>query len=315
MEKLWDKPVRRPVLSFLYIKQSWYEHSLDIVILSQEKDLRTLPTLLPAMDTPVYDCMKGREKEIVNHRWRLKLGNYINVILYALLTCLILGFLLEYLHFPLSYVFILPVLILMLLVFIMPILLLILKTGINSADLIAFHLNNIAIKLNSNREEDQKDIARGLSQIKFEMDLIRSYHNNYRTIGQIRNPKAPFIKGTEDFLDNIEKALKKISFVIKHKSELNSNLNLEDLKSHLNCLANELCLDSQVISETAWNSIDNILNDLEEIEEDNDIFRSMYEVIRSRLSLSSEQNLIFWMFIATFLATLLGALAYDAIKG
>jgi hypothetical protein len=265
------------------------------------------------MDTPVYDCMKGREKEIVNHKWRLKLGNCINVILYALLTCLILGLILEYLQIPLSYVFILPVFILMLLTFVMPILLLILKTEINSADLIAFHLSNIAIKLSSTREKDQKDIVRDLSQIKFEMDLIRSYHKNYRTTGQVRNPKAPFVKETEDFLDDIEKALRKISSVIKHKSELNSNLNSEHLKSHLNCLANELCLNSQEISEIARNSIDSILNDLEKFEEDNDIFKSKCEIIKSWLSLSSKRSLIIWPLIIS-LAILLIALVTDVIR-
>lgn len=232
------------------------------------------------------NCILEFEKKIEKEKKKLKLGSYVSYIMFAIIILVLMGVVLESLFDrPLGIIFLPLLYVLTPLFCIFLVLFTILKTDISSVHIIACYISDIAIWLERDiRKQKRKEILKRISEIKDELDLIYEYHRRYRrTIGQIRNTKAPFAGDIEKFLDNIVIILKKVSYITKNERNLSSNLDFQNLQIDLNCLADELCRKPYEISTTAEASVADILEKLRGIEKDEDIFKSWYERVKRSL--------------------------------
>ena len=80
------------------------------------------------------------------------------------------------------------------------------------------------------------------------------------------------------------------------------------------CLADEICRNPQEISTTAKDSITNILRDLEEIEEDKEIFKPRYEIDKDRLLPPKYRQYVITAVVG-IVSAIIGNAIYDFLKG
>lgn len=254
------------------------------------------------------NCILEFEKKIEKEKKKLRLGSYVSFIIFAIILLVLIWVLLEGLFDrPLGIIFMPPLYVLTPLFCIALVLFTVLKTDISSAHIIACCISDIAIWLEKDiRIQKREEILKRISEIKGELDLIYEYHRRYRrTIGQIRNTKAPFTGDIENFLNNIVEILKKISYIIKKECNSSLNPDFQNLRIDLNCLADELCKKPQGISTTAEASVTDILENLKGIGKDEDIFKSWYERVKKSLFMPIPMFLMVLLLLAVLILSII----------
>ncbi|MGD2247498.1 MAG: hypothetical protein PVF58_03770 [Candidatus Methanofastidiosia archaeon] len=201
-----------------------------------------------------------------NQRYKLKSIRYINWLIYFSIAYLFfLAFLEEITEGPLnnayywfSFIFFFAIILRSIAPFVI-------RTDISSAELIGLFLSEIAAKLDKDiRESNEKMIISKLSEIKGELDLISSFYQSYNP-GNVRKLETPFSGEIHEFIENLEKILRKISYAIKEESKFDPQVEID-----LNLLADNLCQDPKEITETINGLLIDIINGLNQVPEDKD---------------------------------------------
>ena len=235
-------------------------------------------------------CINDLRERVEKENLKLKLTRYTNSLFYICILLflvfapltkkysLINEFLVYYVFF-----FILPFLAFY--IFIIPII----STNINSSEVIAYHLSEIAEKLDLTilNDTNKKRILRGLSEIKRESGLIHSYFDGYSPT-DIRERRAPFVTEILQFLNDLDSICRKISFVVKHETETD----LDSLQLSLHHLTIHLCENRNRITNVECH-LREISDVLSGVPEDERLVGSRFE--RFRIEFSEAWNRSFWL--------------------
>jgi hypothetical protein len=246
------------------------------------------PNCLAIAELESNVCIDDLKERVEKENFKLKLAGHVRllfiisiVILFAALVIMEYIYSIAYIEFffavpflavPFFYIFVRPFL----------------GTNINSSELIAYHLSEIARKLDSTIINANKEkILKGLSEIIKESRLIY-FHLDAYSPQEIRNKRAPFTAETVQFLNDLDSICKKISYIVKHETEFD----LDSLQLSLYRLSIYLCEGHNSITNVECHSRE-IYDELSEFPEDDSFAGSKFEEFK--ITFLDAWNSSFWV--------------------